>query len=120
MPEPEFEIMRKAASDNILLRDRRTDDDFHDGHFRPAYPQHYENEKMRGIEQPDILISDAYQKKAYRYNDDENLNGYEKETPEAPPRKQRSLKSLISEHDSIIDEFNPPKQDIPIQNVSFT
>ncbi|KRT81567.1 hypothetical protein AMK59_5871, partial [Oryctes borbonicus] len=119
VPDPEFDIMRKAASDNILLTNREEEENFQNSKFRQEYPQHYENEKMQGIEQPDILISDPYQRRRFQYNEDDyvHLERYEEEMPEAPPRKQRSLKSLASEHDSIIDELNLPKQEIMPQHM---
>lgn len=119
VPEQQFEVMRKSASDNILLTDRGMEDNFHNGHFRQEYSQLYENERMQGIEQPNILISSPYYKQAFRYPDEHSvpLQRYENGTPEAPPRK-RSLKSLVSEHDSIIDEINLPEHETSQPNVS--
>ncbi|KAI4471304.1 hypothetical protein MML48_1g02276 [Holotrichia oblita] len=120
VPEQEFEVMRKSASENILLTDRGVEDNFHNGHFRQEYPQLYENERMQGIEQPNILICSPYYKQAFRYQDDHNipLQRYGNETPEAPPRK-RSLKSLVSEHDSIIDEINLPEHETSQPNIDM-
>lgn len=76
--------------------------------------QMYENGHMKGIEQPEILISNSYQRE-YR-NDVEDFaddNGM----PNIPPRKHRSLKSLTaSEHDSIIGEYN---RDFDPEEVSY-
>lgn len=67
--------------------------------------QMYENEHMKGIEQPEIFISNAY----YQRDIDDFIDDFH-DMPLAPPRKHRSLKSLTpSEHDSIIGEYNRDK-----------
>nr|XP_023014427.1 titin [Leptinotarsa decemlineata] len=62
----------------------------------------YENEKMKGKEQPDISITDQY--KNFEFADEEDVM---EDLPSAPPRKQKSLKSLnMSESDSIMGDFS--------------
>lgn len=83
--------------------------------------QLYENEQMKGIEQPEIFVSNAYHQQGF-YPVDKNFddfiddyNGF----PQAPPRKHKSLKSLTpSEHDSIIGEYNRDR-DITLEEVSI-
>lgn len=76
----------------------------------------YENEHMEGIEQPDILVSDPYNAELLKRLDLSFID--EDGGPEAPPRKQRSLRSLnISEHDSITGEFQGYR-DLQSQHVS--
>ncbi|XP_050294731.1 titin isoform X2 [Anthonomus grandis grandis] len=63
----------------------------------------YENEGMKGKEQPKITVTDPYPYKQFhtleqKFRDKEEL-------PSAPPRKHRSLKSLtMSENDSILTD----------------
>ncbi|XP_060534787.1 titin [Cylas formicarius] len=56
------------------------------------YDLAYENERMQGREQPDITIGE------YRYLEEETSQ------PEAPPRRQKSLKSLTASEDEFIAE----------------
>lgn len=100
----------QESIENVQLRKRYYEDD---------ESKVYENEKMEGIEQPEIMVSDPYHREFYKKIDigfiDEDSNGM----PEAPPRKQRSLKSLTnSEPDSILGEFVSSFQDYPLHNVS--
>lgn len=88
----------------------------------------YENEMMKDKEQPEIMISggaengfppyEIAQKDIDKFLEESGLT----DTPKPPTRRHRSLRSLdISEHDSIIGEFNRDKlTDIPPQQVSFS
>ncbi|XP_022907852.2 myb-like protein X isoform X2 [Onthophagus taurus] len=100
--------LRRAVSDNVLGKE--DDHHFYDGDFRKDFPQMYENEQMEGIDQPNILLSDPYEKENVILSS-KPQNGF----PEAPPRKQKSLKSLVSEHDSIIDEITYVNQNKEIE-----
>ncbi|RZC41601.1 hypothetical protein BDFB_010194 [Asbolus verrucosus] len=73
----------------------------------------YENEQMQGKEQPEIKVIDPYADFKYdeKYDSDDEVFRDEISPPAAPPRKNRSLKSLnYSEHDSILGEFNTDKE----------
>ncbi|KAF2902835.1 hypothetical protein ILUMI_03352 [Ignelater luminosus] len=100
-------IPSDILQDNILREDEIL--------YRNAIQQMYENEHMRGIEQPEIKVSDPY----YRYeNFQQDLDKFlgRNEAPTAPTRKHRSLKSLTaSERSSIADDIIP--KEIPQQNV---
>ncbi|KAF5296568.1 hypothetical protein FQA39_LY12486 [Lamprigera yunnana] len=73
--------------DNIL-----SDEQFH---YENEFPS-YENEHMRGIEQPEIVISQTY----YRFKP------YFQDSPPIPPvRRQRSSRSLsVSDHESFMED----------------
>lgn len=80
------------------------------------YPEAYENECMKGIEQPEIHVTDPYAANILKYqayqNTSETNDQFDK--PEAPPRKPKSLKSLdYSEHDSL------PEEEVQERNVSI-
>lgn len=68
-------------------------------------PEAYENECMEGIEQPEIHITDPYADNVLKYQTYENTAeiNVQPRKPEAPPRKQKSLRSLeYAEDDSIL------------------
>ena len=114
-----FQPIRQTSSD-VVVSDQTTEDDPR-FYFREEYPQMYENEHMLGIDQPNILISDPYQMSLFLDTNDERNDelGYENERPEAPARKQKSLKSLSSEHDSITEEIIHARGIVPTdENVS--
>ncbi|KAF5280556.1 hypothetical protein FQR65_LT00307 [Abscondita terminalis] len=76
-----------------------------DFHYDNEFPQLYENEHMRGIEQPEITVSHTY----YRFEP------YSDNKPPVPPtRRQRSLRSLsASDQDSLFEESKRlPEQEI--------
>ncbi|KAJ8973087.1 hypothetical protein NQ317_009178 [Molorchus minor] len=66
----------------------------------------YENEVMEGKEQPEIKATDAY--RSFELVDINKFNkDNSEERPAAPPRKQKSLKSLnLSEDGSIPEDIN--------------
>jgi hypothetical protein len=75
----------------------------------------YENEQMQGKEQPEINVIDPYAEYEGKYESDDEVFRDEDIRPSAPPRKNRSLKSLnFSEHDSILGDFNQPLHDIEV------
>lgn len=82
---------------------------------RPRDHQMYENGHMEGIEQPEIKISNPYQREFYNKNLDRYLDEADFEPlPQVPTRRHRSLKSLsASEHDSITGEFAQNKDFAP-------
>lgn len=83
----------------------------------------YENEIMKDIQQPEIVISadqkyEIAQRDVDRYLENTGMVNM----PKPPTRRHKSLKSLnLSEHDSIMGEFNKDRimQDILEQEVSI-
>ncbi|XP_045463103.1 uncharacterized protein LOC123672838 isoform X2 [Harmonia axyridis] len=70
--------------------------------------RHYENERMRGIEHPNIRVSEPYSPHRLQVIDHHDAHRRASEPiPAAPPRKHKSLKSLnASEHESIFEEYD--------------
>ncbi|KAJ3661184.1 hypothetical protein Zmor_005593 [Zophobas morio] len=78
----------------------------------------YENEQMQGKEQPEITLIDPYAEHEAKYDSEDEV--FKEDTkPSAPPRKQRSLKSLTySEHDSILGDVDPDRE-LPSEEVEI-
>ncbi|KAK4877146.1 hypothetical protein RN001_009652 [Aquatica leii] len=78
-------------------------------HYENEFPRLYENEHMRGIEQPEITVSHTY----YRFEH------YPEDHPPIPPtRRHRSLRSLsVSDQDSMLEE-DKISRDLPEKHVS--
>lgn len=95
---PEHESLNYPENLRIL---NKTDDEL----INEEYKLMYENELMEGKEQPEIKVTDPYPNIDYileRYkSEEENLV---QGKPPAPPRRQKSLKSLNSEQISILDD----------------
>lgn len=66
----------------------------------------YENECMEGKEQPEIHVTDPYATNILKYQTYQNTADANEQfrKPAVPPRKPKSVKSLDSEHDSILGE----------------
>lgn len=80
----------------------------------------YENECMEGIEQPEIQIVDPYAKNILKYQAYENTSEISEPfgKPEAPPRKQKSLKSLeYADEPTTTEEIN--NRNVSTLNISI-
>ncbi|XP_072394389.1 uncharacterized protein [Diabrotica undecimpunctata] len=95
---PYQETIQVDSTDERISQHRESIDIFADDEREIMY----ENEIMEGKDQPEIKITDPY--KNYGYDEDFEIEEEMEEVyiPEAPPRKQKSMKSLSNyENDSM-------------------